>query len=132
MKLLKRDHSEKENEIYEVKEILKRCDNKNQSLEDTVSSLKKDLKKNKENTDQSLKRLTNSSEEERGRLDLFVQELKAELEVQMEEKGMLALEIKKMRGSLERKDQQEKQRKLLLMNEFREIDKLERVVKRII
>ena len=47
MKLLKRDHSEKENDIYEVKEILKRCDNKNQSLEDTVTLLKKDLKKNK-------------------------------------------------------------------------------------
>lgn len=45
---------------------------------------------------------------------------------------MLALEVKKLKGSLERKDQQEKQRKLLLMNEFREIDKLERVVKRIV
>ena len=73
VKLLKRDHSEKENEIYEVKEILKRCDNKNQTLEETVVSLKKDLKRTKENMDQSMKRLTTTSEDEKSRLDLFVQ-----------------------------------------------------------
>ena len=50
---------------------------------------------------------------------MMVHELKAELEVQMEEKSSLALEIKRLRGSIERKDHQEKQRKLLLMNEFR-------------
>jgi hypothetical protein len=42
----------------------------------------------------------------------------------MEEKGTLALEVKRLRGLIERREQQEKQRKLLLMNEFREIDKL--------
>ena len=68
VKLLKRDQSEKENEIYEVKEILKRCDNKNQSLEDTVSSLKTNLKKVKDNMGNSIKQLTNSTEEEKGKL----------------------------------------------------------------
>ena len=80
----------------------------------------------------SIKQLTSSTEEEKGKLEMLSHELKVELEVQMEEKGMLALEVKKLRGALERRDQQEKQRKLLLMNEFREIDKLEKVVKRII
>ena len=68
VKLLKRDQSEKENEIYEVKEILKRCDNKNQSLEDTVSSLKTNLKKVKDSMGNSIKQLTNSTEEEKGKL----------------------------------------------------------------
>ena len=72
----------------------------------------------------SIKQLTSSTEEEKGKLEMLSHELKVELEVQMEEKGMLALEVKKLRGALERRDQQEKQRKLLLMNEFREIDKL--------
>ena len=44
----------------------------------------------------------------------------------------MAAQIRRLRGQIERKDQQEKQRKLLLMNEFREIDKMERVVKKII
>lgn len=36
----------------------------------------------------------------------------------------MAAQIKRLRGQIDRKDQQEKQRKLLLMNEFREIDKM--------
>lgn len=50
----------------------------------------------------------------------------------MEEKSGLAGELKRMRAIVERKEQQEKQRKLLLMSEFREIDKMEKVVKRVI
>lgn len=61
-----------------------------------------------------------------------MQELKAEVERQMEEKSGLAGELKRMRAIVERKEQQEKQRKLLLMSEFREIDKMEKVVKRVI
>ena len=47
---------------------MKRCDNKNQSLEDTVSSLKTNLKKVKDNMGNSIKQLTNSTEEEKGKL----------------------------------------------------------------
>jgi predicted nucleic acid-binding Zn-ribbon protein len=79
VKLLRRDQSEKENEIYEVKEILRRCDNKNQSLEDSVSSLKSNLKKMKDSMGSSIRQLTSTSEEEKGRLEMMVQELKAEL-----------------------------------------------------
>lgn len=64
----------------------------------------------------SIKQLTSTSEEEKVKLNLLVQELKGELENEMEEKGTLALEIKRLRGLLERRDQQEKQRKMLLMN----------------
>lgn len=49
----------------------------------------------------------------------MIAELKCELERQVEEKGSLAAEIKRLRGHIERKEQQEKQRKLLLMSEFR-------------
>ena len=97
----------------------RRCDNKNQNLEETVTSLKSNLKKVKDSMGNSIKQLTSSTEEEKGKLEMLSHELKVELEVQMEEKGMLALEVKKLRGALERRDQQEKQRKLLLMNEFR-------------
>ena len=31
-RLLKKDQAEKENEIYEFKQMIKRCDNKNQTL----------------------------------------------------------------------------------------------------
>ena len=132
VKLMRRDQSEKENEHYEVKEMLRRCDIKNQSLEEAVSSLKGNLKKVKDTMGSEIRQLTVSGEESKGKLELFVQELKNELEEQMQEKGTLALEVKRLRGCLERKDQQEKQRKLILMNEFREIDKLEKVVKRIV
>jgi chromosome segregation ATPase len=132
IKLLRRDQSEKENELYEVKEILRRCDSKNQTLEETVTSLKTNLKKTKSSMDSELRQITSLSEEERGKLEMMVQEFKVELERQMDEKGALALEVKRLRGVVDRRDQQEKQRKLLLMNEFREIDKLEKVVKRII
>lgn len=84
VKLLRRDQSEKENEIYEVKQILRRCDNKNQNLEDSISSLKSNLKKMKDSMGCSIKQLTSTSEEEKGKLEMLVQELKAELEVQME------------------------------------------------
>lgn len=124
IRLLKKDQSQKENEIYEYKEMIKRCDSKNQTLEQTVNTLKSSLKKVKENMDTSIKKLTSSSQEEKGKLQSFVQELKGEVEKQAEEKGTLALEVKRLRGVLDRKDQQEKQRKLLLMNEFREIDKM--------
>ncbi len=49
----------------------------------------------------------------------MIAELKCELECQVDEKGQLAAEIKRLRGHIERKEQQEKQRKLLLMSEFR-------------
>lgn len=49
----------------------------------------------------------------------MVAELKCELEKQIDEKGSLAGEIKRLKGHIERKEQQEKQRKLLLMSEFR-------------
>lgn len=45
----------------------------------------------KDSTENSLKKLTTSTEEEKGRLELLVHELKEELENQMEEKGTLAL-----------------------------------------
>lgn len=59
--------------------------------------------------------MSSNTEEERARQELFIHELKAEIERQMEEKGSLAAEIKRLKGQLERKEQQEKQRKLLLM-----------------
>jgi regulator of replication initiation timing len=62
----------------------------------------------------------------------MIAELKCELERQIEEKGSMAAENKRLRGHIERKEQQEKQRKLLLMSEFREIDKMEKIVKKII
>jgi hypothetical protein len=132
VKFLRKDQAGKENEIYEFKEMIKKCDSKNQSLESTVTTLKTNLKKFKVNTDTSIKKVTSTSEEERLKQDLFIHELKTELERQMEEKGALAGEIRRLKGQLERKEQQEKQRKLLLMTEFREIDKMEKVVKKII
>lgn len=121
---MKKDQGEKETQIYEYKEMIRRCDLKNQSLEETATTLKNNIKKMKETMGTSIKQLTSNSEEEKSKLELLVQELKEELENEMEEKGTLALEIKRLRGLLERRDQQEKQRKMLLMNEFREIDKL--------
>jgi hypothetical protein len=58
--------------------------------------------------------------------------LKSELEKQMDEKSTMAAEMKRLKGHIERKEQQEKQRKLLLMSEFREIDKMEKTVKRVL
>lgn len=129
---MKKDQGEKETQIYEYKEMIRRCDLKNQSLEETATTLKNNIKKMKETMGTSIKQLTSNSEEEKSKLELLVQELKEELENEMEEKGTLALEIKRLRGLLERRDQQEKQRKMLLMNEFREIDKLQKVVKKIL
>lgn len=99
--------------------MIKKYDTKNQALESTVTSLKSNLKKFKVNNDTSLKKMTTSSEEERSKLELFIHELKSELEEQMQEKAALFAEVKRLKGFLERKDQQEKQRKLLLMTEFR-------------
>jgi hypothetical protein len=45
--------------------------------------LQKELKKVKDSMGSSLRQLTSSSEEEKSKLDLFVKELKAEVEVQM-------------------------------------------------
>lgn len=112
--------------------MIKKCDSKNQALESTVTTLKTNLKKFKVNTDTSIKKMSSSSEEERAKQELFIHELKTELEKQMDEKGSLLAEIKRLKGQIERKEQQEKQRKLLLMTEFREIDKMEKVVKKII
>lgn len=57
--------------------MIKKCDTKNQALESTVLSLKTNLKKFKANTDTSIKKVTSSSEEERMKQELFIQELKA-------------------------------------------------------
>lgn len=111
---------------------MKKCDTKNQALESTVTSLKTNLKKFKVNTDTNIKKTISMGEEEKGKLELMIAELKYELEKQMEEKGSMAAEVKRLRGQIERKEQQEKQRKLLLMSEFREIDKMEKIVKKII
>lgn len=59
--------------------MIRRCDQKNQSLEETVTTLKNTLKKMKDSNDTTLKKLTSSSEEERNRLELLVHELKEEL-----------------------------------------------------
>jgi hypothetical protein len=59
--------------------MIKKCDNKNQALESTVTTLKTNLKKFKVNTDTNLKKVTSSSEEERIKQELFIHELKAEL-----------------------------------------------------
>lgn len=63
VKLLRKDQSDKENEIYEFKEMIKKCDTKNQALESTVNSLKTNLKKFKANTDTSLKKMSSTSED---------------------------------------------------------------------
>lgn len=47
---------------------------------------------------------------------MFINELKGEVERQVEEKISMAGEIRKLKGLLERKEQQERQRKVLLMN----------------
>lgn len=96
--------------------MIRRCDIKNQTLEETVSSLKANLKKMKESMGTSIKQLTSSSEEEKSKLEILVQELRNKKENDLEEKGTLALEVKRLRGLLERREQQEKQRKILLMN----------------
>jgi hypothetical protein len=57
--------------------MIKKCDAKNQNLESTVTTLKTNLKKFKVNTDCNIKKLTSETEEERGKLELFVDELKA-------------------------------------------------------
>ena len=44
----------------------------------------------------------------------------------------LELENKRLKTNLEKKDQQQRQRKLMLVNEFRELDKLDMAVKRIL
>jgi len=72
VKLLRKDQSEKENEIYEFKEMVKKCDTKNQALESTVSTLKANLKKFKVNTDASFKKMSTNSEEERAKQELFI------------------------------------------------------------
>jgi predicted RNase H-like nuclease (RuvC/YqgF family) len=79
VKVLRKDQSDKENEIYEFKEMIKKCDGKNQALESTVTTLKANLKKFKVNTDTSFKKMSSSSEEERARQELFIHELKVEL-----------------------------------------------------
>lgn len=72
VKLLRKDQSEKENEIYEFKEMIKKCDTKNQALESTVTTLKANLKKFKVNTDTNFKKMSTSSEEERAKQELFI------------------------------------------------------------
>lgn len=79
LKLMKKDQSQKENQIYEYKEMIKKCDNKNQALESTVTTLKANLKKFKANTDTSFKKMSSTSEEERSKQEIFIHELKAEL-----------------------------------------------------
>jgi|JI10StandDraft_1071094.scaffolds.fasta_scaffold1250238_1 hypothetical protein len=56
--------------------MIRRCDIKNQTLEETVNSLKGNLKKMKESMGTSIKQLTSSSEEEKSKLEILVQELK--------------------------------------------------------
>ncbi len=63
--------------------MIKKCDAKNQALESSVLSLKTNLKKFKVNTDTNLKKVTSSSEDERLKQELFIQELKSEIEKQM-------------------------------------------------
>jgi hypothetical protein len=59
--------------------MIKKCDNKNQALESTVTTLKANLKKFKANTDTSFKKMSSCSEEERSKQELFIHELKVEL-----------------------------------------------------
>jgi len=61
LRIFKKDQAEKENEIYEFKEMIKRCDHKNQTLEETVNTLKTSLKKVKGSMDTSIKKLTTCS-----------------------------------------------------------------------
>ena len=56
--------------------MIRRCDIKNQTLEETVNSLKGNLKKMKESMGTSIKQLTSSGEEEKSKLEILVQELK--------------------------------------------------------
>ena len=132
VKNLRRDQNDKENELYEYKEMVKKCDVKNQSLESTVNTLKSTLRKVKNSADTNIKKLANNTEEERGKMEMFISELKGEVERQVEDKIAMAGEIRKLKGLLERKEQQERQRKVLLMNEFREIDRMDKVVKKVL
>lgn len=53
--------------------MIKKCDFKNQTLESTVLSLKTNLKKFKVNSDTSMKKMSTTAEEERNKLELFIQ-----------------------------------------------------------
>ncbi len=56
--------------------MIKKCDTKNQTLEQTVESLKSNMKKFKVNTDTNIKKMTSSTDEEKGKMELFIHELK--------------------------------------------------------
>lgn len=66
--MLRKDQNEKENQIYEFKEMIRRCDLKNQDLEESIATLKSSLKKTKDSMGTSIKKLTTSNESEKGRL----------------------------------------------------------------
>ena len=49
-------------------------------------------------------------------MELFIGELKGEIEKQVEDKIAMATEIRRLKAHIERKEQQDRQRKVLLMN----------------
>lgn len=110
--------------------MLKKCDGKNVGLEETVNSLKQSMKKFKDYSEGNLKQLIEDSEAERVRLEGIIEELKSSFEEALTQKDLLDNDNKKLRTIIEKKDQQERQRKQMLIDEFREIDKLDRIVRR--
>lgn len=71
------------------------------------------------------------SDSEISRLEAFVQELKNSIEELMEVKNRLLGENRRFLAILKKKEQSDRQRKQLLLTEFKEIDRIEKVIDRL-
>ena len=90
--------------------------------------MKVDYKKTCEPYENGNKKLRYESDSGIARLEAFVRELKDSIEELMEVKNHLLSENRRLVAILKKKEQAERHRKQFLATEFKEIDKIERVI----
>lgn len=110
---------------------MKKLQISNHDMKENIEDMKLDYKKTCDLYENNYRKLKNQSEGEIKRHESVIREFKDSIEDLMEVKNHLFLENKKMLAILKKKEQVERQRKHILKSEFREIDRIEKVIDRL-
>lgn len=127
----KKNLSDKDGKIEQLQSQIKKINMANQELKKQNQNIKIDYKKTCELYECGSKKLKYESDSEIGRLEAFIKELKDSIEQLMQVKNHLMMENRKLMAILKKKEQTERQRKQLLRTEFKEIDRIQKVIDRL-
>lgn len=113
----KKEIKDKNTLVYELRDALTKAEDQIVALESAVENLKSNQKRFKDVSDANYKKLAQDYSDEKCRLEVFIEELKASVEKQLEAKIATQNENKRLKCTIERKEQQDRTRKTILKNE---------------